>query len=803
MEPPRTTRRSRPGYSAAALIAAAWSVQGTGAAQDTDGADEPVGIQAFTEGRAGVDGFVPLWWSADGEELAIEVPPPDADVLYTVRLAAGLGSNDVGLDRGQLGESRLVRFRPVGSRVLLVAPNLDWRSGSERADEREAVRDSFAESVLWSFDVVARTGDRRVVDATEFLLRDAHDVARKLEGAGQGRFSLDASRGALLPEGTRSFPENTEVEALLTFTGDDPGPEVRATAPDPGAVSLRVLHAFVALPDLDQHAYRPRRYDPRSGYFTHAWSDLTAPLGEPTRQRVVPRHHLTADDPIVYYVDRGAPEPVRQALIDGARSWTPVFEAAGFPGGFRVELLPEGESIHDLRYNTIQWVHRSTRGWSYGMTVEDPRTGEILKGHVTLGALRVRQDILLFEGLLSPYGESDEDPRVLEASLARIRQLAAHEVGHTLGLAHNFAASAFDRASVMDYPAPRVTVAADGELDVSDAYAPGCGAWDELAIRYGYQDFGDDEAAGLAGVLAEMEERGIAYLSDRDARGPHCAHPLANLWDDGADPVRQLEVCYAVRATALARFGEPALREGRALHELERVLVPVYLHHRYQLEAGIRQVGGRSYTHAVRGSEPSAPVRAVAPDVQRRALGVALRSVEPEFLALPASVADLLSVAPPGYDRTREDVDPGALVFDPLALAAAGSEIAFELLLDPERAARLVDQHAADPSQLSLGELLTSTLARLDPAGVDRARQPLLFETRAAFFEHVRRLATADPVPVRVRSVALDFLDRWEPRSSWEREALRRFRDHPAVPVLPAPRRIPPGSPIGCEFDLR
>lgn len=796
------------------LLSSACQQTGAGGCpEQTPGAgDKPrptPGIEAFTQGMTRLPGFLTLYHDADADRLYLELEQLEVDLLYYVSLPAGLGSNPVGLDRGQLGDQRVVRFRPVGARLFLEVPNLAWRSSSTDPLERRAVAESFADGVLAAFEVVARSSERRLIEVTEFVLRDAHRIAATLQDTGQGEFQLDRKRSALWMEATRGFPDNTEVETLLTFAGSNPGYEVRQTAAEPRAVSLRVRHSFVRLPELSRSGYRPRAFDPRCGFHGTSWKDLTRPIDAPLLESVINRHRLErGGEPIVYYIDPAAPEPVRTALLEGARYWEPVFAQAGFPGGFRVELLPPGADAQDVRFNTVQWVHRSTRGWSYGMSVGDPRTGEILKGHVTLGALRVRQDVLLAEGLLSPYaGTLEHDARVQAMALARIRQLSAHEIGHTLGLVHNFAASASNRASVMDYPAPLVRVDPDGQLDLAFAYREGCGEWDELVIRYGYGMF-DDEAAGLAGVLADMEASGIAFLSDADARGPDRAHPLANLWDNGADPVLELEHTLNVRRIALENLSARALQAGEPLARLEDVLVPAYFHHRYQLEAAVRQVGGVEYAHTVRGGA-RVPVRPVDDAQQRRALDVVLRTLEPEFLALPTELLAQLPPPAPGSDPAAERFDEDALLVDAEGAGASCVHLTLSLLLDPVRATRLVDQEAAEPGRLGLDDVLGRLLEQAWGAGAGRTA------ARTQVLDHLMTLSVDDAAPPRVQRTAHRTLQELQRRlrdgrapaetyadgaqAAWELERIRRFLERGEVEGMRVRSyELPPGSPIGC-----
>ena len=646
------------------------------------------------------------------------------EYLYIEGLRTGLGSNPVGLDRGQLGDGVALVLRRVGSRVLFEQPNLRHRSLGSDAAETAAVAESFATSVLWATDVLAEdAAGRSLVDLTGFLLRDAHGVASRLADTGQGAFALDRERSVVDLESCFAFPKNVELESILTFSGAAPGPEILAVAPDPRAVTV-VLHQ--SLIELPAAGYRPREHDPRMGSIALRFADYSAPLERPLTRRWALRHRLhkrnpaaersPAEEPIVYYVDRGAPEPVRSALVEGASWWVSAFEAAGFEGGFRVELLPADADPLDARYNVIQWVHRATRGWSYGQSIVDPRTGEILKGHVTLGSLRIRQDRLLFEGLAgvgrTGTGAAD-DP--VQLSLARIRQLAAHEVGHTLGLEHNFAASSYGRASVMDYPAPLVQIAADGTLDFSEAYARGVGEWDVEAVRWAYAEFppGADERERLAAIVRESIDRGLVFLTEGDARSPSGAHPLASLWDNGAEPVAALQLTLRVRRIALARFGEGNLAPGEPLAALHEVFVPVYLHHRFQLVAAAKLLGGVDYRHALDGDGQPAP-RWVGGERQRRALAVLLDTLAPSFLDVPENALRVLVPRAPGMERSREQLGERTRpVFDALGAAATAADLTLRAVLDPVRAARLVDGARRTGTTPDFSEVLSTVIDRV------------------------------------------------------------------------------------------
>jgi hypothetical protein len=789
----------------------------------------PPPIARKVAGMQAMPGFFTTYWDARAGKLWLEIGLWQREFLYVSSLPAGVGSNDLGLDRGQLGANRLVRFERVGPKVLLIEENTGFRATGAGPDEVRAVRESFAESALWGFRVEAETGDRVLVDATEFFLRDGHHVPETLKRTQQGKFTLDGSRAAIALERTKSFPRNTEVEATVTFTfaGDDePGAWVQQVTPTPTIITVREHHSFIALPPPGFH---PRAYDPRAGFFDLSFQDYATPISEPIVQRFAPRHRLEKKDPgaavsepvrpIVYYLDRGVPEPVRSALLDGARWWSAAFEAAGFRNAFRVEMMPEGADPMDVRYNVIQWVHRASRGWSYGEALTDPRTGEIIQGHVSLGSLRVRQDYLIAEALLAPYatGEPATEP-VQQLALARLRQLAAHEVGHTLGLAHNFAASTVQRASVMDYPPPVVTAHGD-TLDPSHAYATGIGAWDKVAITWGYRQdpAGTDERAAGDQILRDAFFAGQRFLTDQDARPYGSSSSLAHMWDDGGNAVDELARLLHVRELALKRFGEANIRRGAPLATLEDALVPLFMLHRYQVEAAIKLIGGVDYTFALRGDGQLAS-RTVAPAEQRRALTAVLGTLAPGVLALPEPLAAQIPPRPPGYPRGREHFKiHTSPVFDALAPAEAAAEHTVELLLAPERAARLIEQHARTAASPGLEDVLDALLAATwkarRPPGVAGEVQRAVDQVVLAHLLALSRNAAASSQTRAVVALTLQMLRTWAAGAAartgdvGERAHLasaeQQIADLQKDPklVIPMPLAPPDGPPIGEDDD--
>jgi Met-zincin/Domain of unknown function (DUF5117) len=789
-----------------------------------------------TAGMRHMPGFLPLHWDEKNGRLYLEIPQLNADMLYFDSLPYGTGSNDLGLDRGQVSAAKLVRFERFGPKILLVRPNQYFRSSAKDPAEQLAVRQSFPESILGSFTLAAEHSGTEagavLVDATDFFLRDVHGVSEAL--GKQGSYKLDAARSAIAIDATKAFPKNTEVEAILTFTSDTPvrGSFVGDVTPDSHALTLREHQSFLELP---APGYSPRRFDSRAGYFQFSYRDYAAPLGAPLDQRFIVRHRLIKQDascaqaclpvkPIQYYVDRGAPEPIRSALVEGARWWDQAFQAAGWaPNTFRVDVLPEGADPMDARYNIIQWVHRFTRGWSYGHPVADPRTGEIIKGNVTLGSLRGRQDYLIAEALLSPYvtGKkiTPENDPMLVMALARTRQLAAHETGHTLGLAHNFAASAFPHApsesvSVMDYPHPWITLDKNGVPDLSAAYAVNIGLWDKVAINYGYRQFSDSSAerAGLDAILRDATKSGLVYITDEDARPPGGAHPFAHLWDNGTDAADELARIMKIRAAALARFGENAIPESVPLATLEDTLVPLYLMHRYQTEAATKMIGGLNYRYQLRG-DGQMNAEIVSPDEQRKALRAVVNTLSAETLMLPEPLLRLFPPRPPDFERTRESLPAHTgLTFDPIAAAESAADLTLSVLFDRERAARLVEYHARANTP-SLSEVIDAALKVSRAAPSAPGSHPAMgAEVQAAVYARtVEALLTlaADPkTSVEVRAITHTKLedirrrsDVSSPLDAYLMHRIKQFQDDPAKFVAAVPIEAPPGMPIGDDED--
>jgi hypothetical protein len=738
-------------------------------------------------------------------------------------LPAGLGSNDIGLDRGQIGDSRIVFFQRVGKKLLLTQPNTDYRAVTSDPREQKAVNESFAQSILFSFTIEAEEANTLLVDATSFLLRDAHGAADRIRKMKQGTYTLNEGRSAIYLKNTKNFPKNSEFEATLTFVGgSDAGRFVQTVTPSVEAITLRMHHSFVELPDNN---YQPRQYDIRSGFFGTTYFDYGSDISEPIQKMIINRHRLFKKDPnatmseavkpIIYYLDNGTPEPIRSALLEGARWWNQAYEAAGFKNAFQVQVLPDSADPMDIRYNMINWVHRSTRGWSYGATIADPRTGEIIKGQVTLGSLRVRQDYLIFTALLSPYinGKPVSD-KMRTAAIHRLRQLSAHEVGHTLGLQHNYASSFNDRASVMDYPHPNIFVNEKGEIDFSKVYTDEIGPWDKRAIMYGYQDFGKgvNETPLLQNMLAENSKNGLLFIADADARAAGGFHPYAHLWDNQSDAVAGLDQAIAVRKKGMENFSEEAITNFTPLAKLEDVLVPLYNYHRYQYEAVTKLIGGINYNYSVRGDVNQIKPTILSNAIQQKALDAAINCLSASSLLIPERILQLIPPRPPMYYGVGELFDKRTgMSFDALAAAEALSDFELSFLFNVERANRLV-QNKARAKTMGFDNVVDAVLKNTwyanMPNGLEgsihRQTQQLVLswlmgvgQSTEANYE-VRAICNDRMKELKIKLTNLAKTDATH-KAHYE-YALERI-NNPKDITLPSPTIMAPGAPIGCDLD--
>lgn len=666
--------------------------------------------QTIIKQSTAAKGFLNLYYDNAQGELYLQADKLNQPFLLLTALPQGVGSNDIGLDRGQLGRTRLVQFEQQGPYVLLKQLNTQYRASSDNIAEQTSVKEAFAESILWKGKLVE--GKQALVSINNLVLNDLHGVTDVLTATGQGHYSLDNSRSVILPTSVKSFEKNSDVDVNLTFSGVNGGEYVNQVTPDGKHISLRMRYSFIALPD---EGYSPRDYHPMSGYLSDEYMDYSTKVDEPIVKRHLLRHRLEkvtpgeapskVVKPIVYYLDPGVPEPIRSALLEGARWWEEAFTAAGFIDGFKVEMLPIDADPQDVRYNMIQWVHRATRGWSYGAAVTDPRTGEIIKGHVTLGSLRVRQDHLIARALTSNWPDRQAAADAAMAlSLARIRQLSAHEIGHTIGLDHNFAASTNQNASVMDYPHPYVSLV-DEKIDISSPYKEGIGSWDKYTIAFGYGNEANQQK-----LLDDALKQGFRYIGEADSRGASASHVYASLWDNGEDASAELIRLEQVRRHGITHFNAEALLKDEPYGELADVFVPLYLLTRYQIDAAAKWIGGVDYSYQQVGDGLSWGF--ASPKKQKAALEAILASLQAESLSVPSEVMRSLVPKAGNYYKTRESFDSRlGVASDNLGMAEVLSRHIADNLLNPHRLNRVNQGYLGDSEQLSVPDLLDSLLA--------------------------------------------------------------------------------------------
>ncbi len=777
----------------------------------------------FSENKASFEkyeGLFDFYYDEMNDKVYLEVNKLNEEFLYVYSLSSGIGSNDIGLDRGELGNEQVVYFKKAGNKLLLVQPNLKFRALTDNDLERKSIEQAFATSILGGFKIQEEKNGTYVIDITDFLMQDAHGVAKRLKRANQGSYSLDRSKSAFALERTKAFPKNVEFDMVMTFKGQASGGYIRSVTPNSDLVTVAQHASFIELPDSN---YKKRIFDTRSGSYPFSYYDYATPVQEPILKQFITRHRLEKKNPmakvseavapIIYYLDNGTPEPVRSALLEGGSWWNQAFEAIGYKDAFQLKMLPDDADPLDVRYNVIQWVHRSTRGWSYGSSITDPRTGEIIKGHVSLGSLRIRQDFLIAQALMNkPFAKRDDNYEpMLALAIARIRQLSAHEIGHTIGFAHNYAASTNGRASVMDYPHPQFSVK-KGEIDFSNAYATGIGAWDKVTVAYSYTDFepSKNERTELNKILKAAQDGGLRYITDQDARPQGSAHVLAHLWDNGTDVSEELDAMLNVRKAAIANFSIDNIKSNEPNSVLEDVFVPLYFFHRYQTEGVAKIIGGLEYNYAVKGDGQNV-VHVVDRKMQEKALKVILKTLNANEIAIPK---EKLALFPPrafGYGRSRESIKGKTGVsFDALSAAESAADMTLGFLLHPERASRLIQQKALDTENIGLedvlNEVVKNTISRKHKDSyITSVQQNMNF--RVLF--HIMNLAASTAVHPQVNAIANQKLRALTMdiglgaiNNPIKAEMVRRISEFYAHPdkfeVIPA-LVLPDGSPIGMD----
>jgi hypothetical protein len=812
-----------PGPQTAATPGGQPNVQPAAGAAGAGPAGIATSIGARTGGMERRDGLIPLYLDERQGKLYLEIPRDSLRVLAFFLQSTGLGSNPIGIDRGANGPDQVARFDRNGDRVLVVFENWNYRGTSQSdAGLAKTVAESFPASTVAALPLLAVEGGRMLVDATDFVYRDWLDVAGTLARSNEGSYSLARDRSSIDRAYTKAFPENTEIDIALTFAAQGrPGNTVSSIVPDGRAFTLRQHISFVQLPDA---GYRPRVLDPRVGFFGITFKDYAQPIQGSLEQRWISRHRLERVNPndpnsafkkpIIYYIDPGIPEPLRTATIQGARFWEEAFNRAGLRGGFRVEMLPTDADPMDARYNTVMWVNRNERGWSFGGSQGDPRTGQILKGVAHMDSHRNRTDYNIYAALVGAAPAAADTAFIL----ARIRQVTAHEIGHTIGMAHNYIASTYERGSVMDYPAPRVRLDASGRIDLGAAYDRGPGAYDVWAVHWAYGTFpAASERDSLAAIVSEGLKQGYLFLSDNDARPDFASDPRTNLWDDAATELEFLKHQTDVRRVALGRFGLANLRQGEPVALLQERLAPLYFFHRFAINSTTKAIGGLEYSNALAGDgqQASRPVSAAR---QRQALTALVAGLQPAELAIPDTALTLLAPRPFSYNGSVElfgtRTRPG---FDELGAARTLAQMIVDGVLQKERAARLVQQAAYGERPLTLAQtidaLVEGTWGR--PVPVSPKLSALARVGQRAVADRLLTLAADSTAAPEVRAMAEYKIVELLPRArtmarggSIEQRAhfaslasdFVRWIERRELPTSSPALRPPPGDPFGEDI---
>ncbi len=772
--------------------------------------------------------LLPVRVDRQSGQILITLPPPDADevsgrFLYATMLKSGLGSAQARLDRGLIdnaegfGVTHIIAFRRLGAKVAIQYENPRFRATGSDANVARGAAQSFPVSTVGMANIVSTAADGAItIDIAPFLASDTMNIGPAL-GADAKGWKLDPALSAADPSAVKDFPDNIELEAVQTYSNETPGEIVREIGSDPRHISFTVHHSLVRLPGP---GFTVRRFDIRSGTNSTQVYDYGTPLGEDVQYGMANHFRLEKVDPtaaqsrvkkpIIYYIDNTMPEPIRDAVAKGVAWWNQAFEAAGYIDAFQVKILPPGADPADVRYNMVNWTDRLTRGWSYGTGVIDPRTGEIIKGNVVLGALRVRQDVVLFESLLGTAGDNTGGPNdPVRIALARMSQLGAHEVGHSLGFVHNFEGSTQDRTSVMDYPFARIAIK-NGKLDLGDAYAQNIGSWDKYTVNwlYGQPAPGVDPDTAARAKADAMVKSGMKFMTDIDGRSADLAVPGDNMWTDGADEAPDLQKIMEVRRIALSHFGPGMLRKGEPLADLKRKFVPLWLLHRYEIDAVGKLVGGMNYTYALAGdgTAPPSPVDATR---QEAALSAMLDTLSEKELTVPPALLPLLSSGYNGNADVQYDGEifktAGASTFDPLVAADVAAQITLETLLAPMRLARIYNQHHADARLPGLEEVLDKLVAATVDVRTDAVGRRVAYRTIMMLAAAARNEKTPGDVAVIIRdrlktvTSSLGKVTGQGADARWARgtaailadpQLLQRTLDTAYVPP------IPPGMPI-------